>query len=694
MNDSPALCDRCEDLFDSLHRVCEERWRADSRQPWIWKPFDYRYRSFDNETSLPARCDFCAVLDYGDIPGAPLLSDHPDFNDQDYEVPPCPGSYAVLTRNYLLIVDSIPLSRETSFFVRHEFQLAALPEESSTETPLAIGRPVERDPSATTAVKLVTEWLRTCIECHHNCRGRKRAFHLAGILENKHSHHFVPTRLVDVGTADSGDDTRLIISSEFDWTSAAGRVEWVALSHRWGDGACAGVTTTANLDARRKRLEVATLPQTFQDAIKMTRSLRIRYLWIDSLCILQDEPDDWSREYPAMGGIYQNATLTIAAHNAWNSTDSFLQPRQHRTTQLLIASRSSSSSTSVKQNLYIRAPLRPWNFQVEGKGSSLSNRGWVLQEAVLSPRTLHVCEDNMFWQCSSVVLSEGFHPPLYCAFDPSPLPEKLSLELEGTLLFSRALFPVGTERKPSLFTLCLVWRSLMAHYSTRELSVADDKLAAVAGLASHFQAEIPLGYAAGIFEYDVHVSLLWRTTSADHTKVSRTRPPSWSWASSDAHLEFTPLPPIPPAERPEWDAAIRLPASDAAGSPITPQLQEPFEVTSRWLDADVLKLGHLQGSTLVLNISSNRFATCDFDIKTSQELRSRENKRDFGFLLICETGRDSAYYEAYCLLLEAVEGNPSVFRRIGLGKIDSGPRQLEAWAPPVEDWERRTVKIV
>lgn len=88
---------------------------------------------------------------------------------------------------------------------------------------------------------------------------------------------------------------------------------------QWGPGKHSSSTTAKNYQTRLDKIVVSSLPKTFVDAIEISRALKIPYLWIDALCIIQPEDgdmEDWQREFPLMGKIYQNSVLTIAASGA------------------------------------------------------------------------------------------------------------------------------------------------------------------------------------------------------------------------------------------------------------------------------------------------------------------------------------------------------------------------------------------
>lgn len=117
------------------------------------------------------------------------------------------------------------------------------------------------------------------------------------------------------------------------------------------------------------------LPETLNDAIIVTRYLGIRHLWIDALCIIQDDPVDWSQEAGKMGEIYMNASCTIAAHSASHADDGFLAKSLALVTPVRLGSEQPWVSL-------------PGHHRSDIDKSHLSSRGWVFQERLLSQRTI------------------------------------------------------------------------------------------------------------------------------------------------------------------------------------------------------------------------------------------------------------------------------------------------------------------
>ena len=205
---------------------------------------------------------------------------------------------------------------------------------------------------------------------------------------------FLPTRVLDVGRATNPKSVRLFCVSK----GTTAPEKYVALSHRWGDPTqhqqfC---TTRSNLDSFKNGIDYDQLPRTFQDAITVTRGVGLRFLWIDSLCIVQDDSQDWERESKRMEAVYSSAYCTIAATCAEGSTDGFLKDRPERP---YIIKRTTSGP-----DVYICEAID--NFQADVEDSELNQRGWVLQERVLSSRTIYFTEKQCYWECGDGIRCE------------------------------------------------------------------------------------------------------------------------------------------------------------------------------------------------------------------------------------------------------------------------------------------------
>ena len=198
----------------------------------------------------------------------------------------------------------------------------------------------------------------------------------------------LPTRVVDV----SGDprSPRLLVTH--------GLIgEWVTLSHCWGQETTFRMTSR-NVEQLQQGVPFQSLPATMQDAITVVRHLGYRYLWIDSLCIIQDSEDDWASESLRMQHYFENSILTVAADDATGDHEGFLVcPRIPD--RVIATIPFHTKRTKDTCNVSIRGNVE--YIGQETRVTKLSQRAWVLQEDLLSPRTLHFQTEYLCWECQS-----------------------------------------------------------------------------------------------------------------------------------------------------------------------------------------------------------------------------------------------------------------------------------------------------
>lgn len=193
-----------------------------------------------------------------------------------------------------------------------------------------------------------------------------------------------------MGTGD-GERMRLI------QTDPGSRGRYLALSHRWGDLSddekfCA---FKANFNGLKQAIPIEKLPKSFQDAVRVTRALDIRYLWIDSLCIIQDDPLDWDAESKKMEDVFSNAFCTVAASSAKSSVIGFLGRRPPR---------DAINVLTPSGPLYLAEFIDDFSSDVEE--SVLNSRGWVFQERALSKRSIYFTDTQIYWECGRGVFCE------------------------------------------------------------------------------------------------------------------------------------------------------------------------------------------------------------------------------------------------------------------------------------------------
>ena len=369
------------------------------------------------------------------------------------------------------------------------------------------GRPVPPADDPTQALR----WMAECQLNHGEACG------FAG------DHRPFPTRVIRI-PQDGHQDPWLE-----DGAGLAG--EYVALTYRWG-GASMSKTLTSNLDNHRKAVPLAGLSKTIRDAIKVTRDLGYEYLWVDSLCIIQDSKEDWAQEASRMATVYSNADLTISA-SASSSADSglFFKPTPAYLIPLM--------AKTIYGKPYCEFSLAVRNcssFEDDVENGVLSDRGWCLQERVLSRKILHFGRSQIHWECLGGVWSADYSfqneidaRPLSIrkAFQgelqrstPRPGP-KLILDEPGPAKELQIRMNVTEEEFSKLDSMPLpalrqlyglkphgVWYNMLRDYSHRQLSFATDKLAALAGLASVFAAKTGDVYLNGLWLHGLPEGLL------------------------------------------------------------------------------------------------------------------------------------------------------------------------------------------
>ncbi|KAK0648602.1 heterokaryon incompatibility protein-domain-containing protein, partial [Cercophora newfieldiana] len=273
--------------------------------------------------------------------------------------------------------------------------------------------------------------------------------------------------------------------------------KYIALSHRWGT--CPENmplrTLRANIADHMQQLPSETMPRSFRDVMTLARKLGVRYIWIDSLCIIQDDPADWQREAAQMASIYSGAYLTVAAACAEDSTVGCLPERMQ------------ASVEAYARPLDADADATPGHERDFVDASLLSSRGWILQEMVLSRRVLYVSKErHMYWQCRSLYQSEDgtLDMSLDGGQGDSSQPHDIVEHVSGTHtgLLKMVSFDTPID---SLAT----WLAWINNYARRSLTNPSDKLPALAGLVNHYQNQTKDEPLVGLWRKHLIPLLSW-----------------------------------------------------------------------------------------------------------------------------------------------------------------------------------------
>lgn len=344
--------------------------------------------------------------------------------------------------------------------------------------------------------------LRECRKNHIQCKGA------SGRL---------PKRVIDVHP--SGDDSTVRLHL----TGRHENMTYVALSYCWG-GQQNVMTTTNTLGNNVVGIKKTDLDQTIQDAIIMTRKLGHHYLWVDSLCIIQDDPADKEMEIKSMDAIYGNATLTIAAAGSKAASEGFL-------------GKSKASSLATRHSLPLRLPDGEMGFITaiaertikDRTGWPLDSRAWALSEFILSRRMLIFNDGDVRYQCRKADFAPVVPSPIKYDVRIPRLPKKHD-ELKAFLKVK--------------------WFDLVEDYTRRGLTYESDRLVAISPIVKQIQVRMAHGLDSQVDEYFVGLwkscfagNLLWCTSKPVlYESTTNNQPlittPTFSWASTGAAVQF------------------------------------------------------------------------------------------------------------------------------------------------------------
>lgn len=307
---------------------------------------------------------------------------------------------------------------------------------------------------------------------------------------------YQPTRVLEL--SDTGIRLRCDLQAIDDF-------KYLALSHMWGkDPSNQLRLLSSTLQDFQKAIPLNMLSNIFTEAIRITRYLGFKYLWIDSLCIIQDSKSDWTAEANMMSAVYNNAICTIA----------FVMPPDvsHDSTQHREDPRASTPCI-IREPAQARVGVFAYSLrhsktpELEQQGWPISSRAWTLQEQILSPRTVFCGDQTMKWECVETFSDEltgdlederkarSHHYTQKALLSPRPISEPNEPSPPPNLM----------ERKEILSN----WTTLINGYRRRDLTKASDRIMAFAGIARAFQAQHGLIYLAGTWKEHLPRSLLW-----------------------------------------------------------------------------------------------------------------------------------------------------------------------------------------
>ncbi|CAG8979562.1 hypothetical protein HYALB_00011916 [Hymenoscyphus albidus] len=485
-----------------------------------------------------------------------------------------------------------------------------------------IAFPVLPTPRCPLRFALLRAWLQSCDE-HDKCKPT--------------GSHRSPTRLLYVGNPDSSTyDPRsleLVLGDEI-----AGE-KYIALSHRWGlvqpNKVPEHCTTIANLSSRRGGFAIDELPLTFRDVVEVARCLKVQYLWLDSLCIVQGSEEDWERESKCMEDIYSSAYFTLAATAAVDSNSGFLQ--RNITSEYVCIQDDSG------QLMY--TCTCPADFDREVDQAPLNKRAWVMQERFLSRRTIHFGANQMYWECGEGVYCENL----------TRLKSNVRTNKEFKLdpQFPKLLFNSGYSATLAFLS------SFLEDYSNRHLTKPTDRVRALSGLTARIEQALSCEENFSIFELYLHRNLLWeRTGPMERINYESQKVPSWSWMAYTGGIKFI--------DDLYGNLEIFIPL-------------EFFEEDKKMLQTDVWRFeenchlgeeseGEFKTRRQILNSLGQKVGWLSFDVEDRKEFRGEQvvvvgKKRQVD-------GSENQMF--HVLLVRQSDGAENEFERVGMGMVQQG----------------------
>jgi hypothetical protein len=407
--------------------------------------------------------------------------------------------------------------------------------------------------------------IKNCLSSHSKCRQSKSAT--------------LPKRVLDVLL--SHPDSQNVVLHESEWNEGEQRYEhgeYVALSHVWGLGKLPK-TTKENLQSHKKGIAWSKLPRVFQEAVLLTRALGIRYLWIDSLCLVQDDVQAKLEESIRMEEIFGNAFLTIGATSAADSSSQPLFPAKTQPFKIQTTdNKGQLSKVFVREqpsHYSFKAPFDeashmnewelPFNMSEEANvHTPLLKRAWAYTERLLSPRVLNFTKSEMILECRegyscecgriddttfdsrttdsikqefSRVISEANLRPTtnVSGIHMDRRLDSMTSQLAGATIANNS--PDILRKREDALQL---WSYIITEFTARNMTY-DERLIAIAGIAKALLPAMQSGYIAGQWTFST-LSLLWYPN--DPTRCRRPKPldgqniPSWSWASCEGSPIF------------------------------------------------------------------------------------------------------------------------------------------------------------
>jgi hypothetical protein len=476
-----TLCHMCQSLTERFILNVNSRWSEEDQGMSEEKHLLVRHYedTLALKTSAEAGCHLCSILD---------LTDQGTSEALQYEI--------WLTPNQIILKPERGTFKK--IWLRTEYHRPYL---STVFT--------ERNTGASPVLDHAKEWLSRCMAEHTTCC-RTEPSSVGGSIDQAESESPVtsPFRLIEVvhlnGEVESARLTTL--------PTVNAEVKYLTLSHCWG-GADIVKLTQASLAQLEADIPMGSLPKNFAEALKVTAHLGFNYIWIDSLCVVQDSPEDWELQSQQMGKIYWRSSCTIAALKAQTPCQGLFSRRPVLSMTKCLVARDGGPAAH-NQPVFAQAGYE--------KPKPLHTRGWVVQERYLSRRTINFGADMVTWSCVTATATEDWpqfdhradYEPARQLYEMTAYTYHPVLVLEGHWLGR--------------------WWALVEDYTGKNLSFASDRFRAIEGLARIIQERKRISMVHGLWQPFLITELLWSLdmiwdAPAITTTGTQQKSPTWSW---------------------------------------------------------------------------------------------------------------------------------------------------------------------
>ncbi|KAI0156501.1 HET-domain-containing protein [Xylariaceae sp. FL1272] len=360
------------------------------------------------------------------------------------------------------------------------------------------------------ALDFLKKQLDTCERTHDACRR---------IVDQEVRY---PTRLVELN---EHNGARLILTKD---TTPTG--PYASLSHSWGKEEMFQCTTDT-IEQLMTRIPVDKLRRTFKEAFATATYLGIKYIWIDSLCIIQDSAEDWAREARRMMEVYHRARINLAASISTGATTGLFS---NRTPDYLISD-PFAMKNGVVDDIFqaVKATLYTDGWLELVDRSPLNRRAWVQQERLLSTRVAHFTSTEIIWDCLQSIASESITKdkllPRHFATQNRLLGHKRDASL--------SLIQHGADKRKYIS----YWAQIVQAYTRCGLTKEHDKLIAINGVAEYLRIHMKDEYHCGLWRTFMEIQLCWHSENYEGRRGTTLEgiAPSWSWASFNGSLNTT-----------------------------------------------------------------------------------------------------------------------------------------------------------